>query len=292
MLNNRFIYQNTGILDHTHITHFTYSELETMCMDSGYGVVYMDGVYIAVGKNEFDISYADVEPEIAQLLKKRPLGELYQHIIEIKKKEYLKNNPQKIDNRLGNRKDFTVLCEEQQDVVGVNEELTNDRIIKILCENPNYFFETNDELCSLRTHINELYAANTDLQNVEALRTRIQEYQEEVREKNKHIQELLSEEEKKSQRIVELQIGEEERNNHIKRLDEEIVQLNRSLEEKVRELSELMENERWNSAVGQEYIATLKQNILELQEAILDRGQILENATLSNLDESTVRYTF
>ena len=224
MLKNHFIYQNTGILDHTHIKHFTYSELETMCINSGYGVVYMDGVYIAVGKNEFDISYADVEPEIARMLKKRPLGELYQHIVEIKKKEYLEEFPQKIENRLGNRKDFTVLCEERREVISTDEELTNEKVIRILCENPNYFFETNDEIGDLRTQLNEVYAAQENLEEVVKLRTRIQQYQEEVRTKNKHIQELLLEEDRNSQRIIELQTEEASRNEHIGKLDEEVAQ--------------------------------------------------------------------
>ena len=104
-------------------------------------------------------------------------------------------------------------------------------------------------------------------------------------ERNIHIQKLDTEIKTKDTRIVQLQQGEEERNSHIKKLDDEITQLSSSLEDKIREINELMENEQWKTEIGKDYIATLKQNILELQQAIAEREQKI--ATLQFLSDHT-----
>ena len=259
LLNNQFIYQSTGILDFTHVRHFTFNEVEKMCISSGYGVVYMDGVYIAVGKNEFDVSYADVAPEIAEALRKRPLGELYQHILEIKKSEYVAENDIKIENCIGKFNDYTSLYlqdlnKEADDNSGVNRE-----VIEAICCNPNKFFVNNDEVAKLRLELNELYLADPERNDILELKKQLSKCYEETKSKDN--------------RIVALQNAEEDRNNHIKTLDEQIntkdariLELQAEVEEKNARIKELVDD----------IDAKLEQQISQYEEKVKGLEQQIE----------------
>lgn len=227
LLKNHFIYQSTGILDLTHIHHFTFSELQTTCMEAGYAVTYMDAVYIAVGKNEFPDTYADIDPMIAAALKQRPLGEVYQHIVEIKREEYVKQNEIKIENCIGKPAVYTDTIIEE--LIGNSDIDDRRRVLKILSDNPNVFFENNSEISRMRKEINDLYAAN-ETEDQYFLIQRVGELQEEEKVKNHYIEQLQKEIEEKDRRIVELQDAEEERNNHIRKLDKEIAEKNHYIE--------------------------------------------------------------
>ncbi len=241
LLNNRFIYQDTGILDYSHLHHFTFTELQNLVESMGYLSVYLDATYISVGKNEFDISYKDVDPLIAELLKTRPFGEVYQHIIEIKKKEYVEANNIEIENRLGMPKEYVPISEQDM------QETTNstEDIMDILLKDPNFFFSTNEEISRLRLEINDLYNAIPQIENVKNIRNRLFEMQQEVKEKNNHIRVLQNEIDDRNKQITNLQNGieeekhskdyyisqlqseVEERNLHIKKLDGQIIEIER-----------------------------------------------------------------
>ncbi len=227
LLRNHFIYQSTGILDYTHIHFFTFSELQAMCMQAGFSVTYMDAVYIGVGKNEFPDTYADIDPMIAEALRKRPLGEVYQHILEIKQDAYVKQHKIKIENCIGNPVAYTNAIVEEL----VREDCSEDRqrVVKLLTENPNAFFETNGEIARMRKEINDLCASG-DAEDHYLLVHRVDELQEEIKQKNQYIEKLQGEITEKDRRIVELQEEEEDRNLHIQKLDAEIAEKNRYIE--------------------------------------------------------------
>ena len=293
LLKNQFIYQSTGILDYTHVRHFTYAEIEKLCMDCGYSVIYMDGVYISVGKNEFDVSYGDIDPLFADMLKKRPFGEIYQHILEIKQKEYVIENDIKIQNCLTSSADFADLFYDEVDTDSQSSENDRDKMIQLLCNCPNRFFATNNEVARMRLEMNEMYAAQEELTHIMELRRRIYEYQEEVRIKNRHIEKLDSEAEKYSLQIVDLQKEIEERNDHIKKLDQtiasdtvllqeqknlqaELEEKNCSQEERLasqkRHIERLLETERAHKEEIQKY----RQNAETLQQIIRNKEGHIE----------------
>ena len=258
LLNNEFIYQSTGILDYTHVRHFTFGELVKLCTNAGFGVVYMDAVYIGVGKNEFDVSYADLEPQLAAFLRKRPFGEVYQHILEIRKKEYVENNKIEVQNCLGTPKDYAELAVEVGEEQNADD--VNGQTMELLSQNPNLFFATNEEIARLRLEINEMYHAIPELEQVVRLRRRVQEYQEEVRGKNNHIRVLINENEqnqKATGQIVRLEAL-------VKEKDLQIAQLESRSEETEQQLRLLQKEknvlEREVSA-HKEQIAVLEQTV-------------------------------
>ena len=242
LLKNQFIYQNTGILDYTHVRHYTFSEIEKLCTDAGFGVVYMDAVYIGVGKNEFDISYVDVDPAIAQALKNRPLGEVYQHILEIKKKEYVDRRKIKIENRLGMQNSYTDLVEKKIRDYYSEEDTENQRLIGILCQEPNLFFEPNNEIGRLRLEINEMYSAEENLRKTVDLQGTIDAYRDEIKEKNQHIQSLIQEGKIKDQRIITLQEEEQRRNEHIAVLDSQVNEKDKRIAALNSQIDEMIKN--------------------------------------------------
>ncbi len=195
LLQNQFLYQNTGILDYTHVHHFTFSELERMCNDAGYGMVYLDATYIGVGKNEFDIFYEDIDPLIAEILRRRPFGEVYQHITEIKKKEFLQENSVKIENCLGLNPTY------DSTLVEGGEEAT-EAMPKVDPLTLNELYSNNDEIARLRLQINDMYAAQENLEEAYQLVKKNYAYQVEVRQKNHHIRVLLQESEEMKKQLV------------------------------------------------------------------------------------------
>ena len=87
LLNNRFKYTSTGIMDNTHVHFYTRENADNLVKDAGLFVEKRYATYTQVGKNEFDNSYEDVNPELSHLLKTRPFGEVYQYVYVISKNE-------------------------------------------------------------------------------------------------------------------------------------------------------------------------------------------------------------
>lgn len=273
LLKNHFIYQNTGILDHTHVKHFTYSEIGKLCTDSGYGIIYMDGVYIGVGRNEFDISYSDIDPMLAEMLKKRPFGEVYQHILEIKQKEYIEENHIKIENCLGTSMDHAGLfCTEEVMHTDSNKK-ENERILDILQSNPNYYFADNFEISRLRLEINELYLSQPELENTKQLRERIYECQEEIKIKNRHIFKLDREIEEKEVVIQSLEV---EKREVIQSLEMEKREMLQSCQKKIQELELQLEMHKKKSEELEEKVNGLEAEAEVLKEKIRNQEGHIE----------------
>lgn len=84
LLNNKFTYQDTGLLDNTHIRFFTKNSLDDFIKTCGLEIEYETGIYINPKDTEFKCLYP--ESTVSNILKDREYGEVYQFIIEAKEK--------------------------------------------------------------------------------------------------------------------------------------------------------------------------------------------------------------
>lgn len=91
LMNDRFQYAETGLLDSTHIHFFTYHSLVQMIRDSGYYAEEILPVYSRVGDNEIAAKYTDVPISVERFLRKRAAGSVYQFVCRIGRKENQKN---------------------------------------------------------------------------------------------------------------------------------------------------------------------------------------------------------
>lgn len=83
LLKNRFEYTSTGIMDNTHVHFYTKESLDEFVDKCGLYIDKRYATYTQVGKNEFKNSYDDVASMIAEMLKKRKYGEVYQYVYVI-----------------------------------------------------------------------------------------------------------------------------------------------------------------------------------------------------------------
>ncbi len=239
LLNNRFIYGNTGILDYTHLHHFTFIEIQKLVDECRLKPVYMDATYIAVGKNEFDVSYGDVDPYIEEILRKRPFGEVYQHILEVKKESFVENNQIAVDNRLGAPLSF--VSREGDNSENFSKDF-KDETDEILSRNPNFFFRSNEEIARLRLELNDLYNLTGEEAAYKEAMERIASLQHDLDRRNSMLSKAGEEERLKDERIRILQEEQEERNSHIKVLDKEIERYIEEIKDLRDETEELKNN--------------------------------------------------
>lgn len=240
LLNNHLMYQNTGLLDYSHVRFYTYSEVERLYKESGYGAVYLDATYVGVGKNEFDIQYSDTDPLISECLKKRPLGEVYQYLAELKKQSYVDNHQIIVENCLGDpivyEDSKTIYCKESEGNL------------------PNGLYATNTEIARLRLEINDLYNTIPEIGNTLTLRRMIEQMQSEVHEKNIHIRNLIQEIEQKDEQIGNQQVQIEQKDEQISnqqvqigQKDEQLIKIQNDLkdmytQEQVDDLKQIIRN--------------------------------------------------
>lgn len=92
LINSRFNYQRTGLLDDTHIKFFTYESFKKMLDGIGLFKSKEFATYSKVGENEFNNSFNDVSKYIEKEFIKRPKGNVYQYVYEIKSDTCLGNN--------------------------------------------------------------------------------------------------------------------------------------------------------------------------------------------------------
>jgi 2-polyprenyl-3-methyl-5-hydroxy-6-metoxy-1,4-benzoquinol methylase len=83
LFNDKFTYREVGLLDSTHLKFFTLHSL--LDMIDGVGLLVRDRIDLlnAVHCTEFNNSYEDVPPEVAEFLRQRELGEVYQFVLEL-----------------------------------------------------------------------------------------------------------------------------------------------------------------------------------------------------------------
>ena len=87
LINNKFEYQELGILDSTHLRFFCQDTLEQLVKDTGYAAVEKSYTRASVGANFIENSYDDVEYQVANALKLRNNAEIFQFTYKLKKRE-------------------------------------------------------------------------------------------------------------------------------------------------------------------------------------------------------------
>lgn len=80
LLNDRFNYNATGILDNTHLRFFTRQSFERMVLDAGWAIVGEKTKNIRVGETEINNSYNGLPKGIYKELVHRPQGDIYQYM--------------------------------------------------------------------------------------------------------------------------------------------------------------------------------------------------------------------
>ena len=85
LLNDEFMYSETGLLDRTHVHFFTYESLVKTVADSGYYINEIVPIYSRVGDNEIPATYAQVPVSLERYLRQRKTGYVYQFVCKISK---------------------------------------------------------------------------------------------------------------------------------------------------------------------------------------------------------------
>ncbi|GHV77832.1 hypothetical protein AGMMS49942_26530 [Spirochaetia bacterium] len=96
LIRNKFIYRTTGLLDYTHLRHFTYDSLCELVGKCGLVPYIQDGTVIQLSESEFNNDYRDVPPAVEMELAKKEFGTVYQFIFICVKHDYYKYNSDSI----------------------------------------------------------------------------------------------------------------------------------------------------------------------------------------------------
>lgn len=83
LLDNKFEYKPTGLLDNTHIRFWTYDNIENMLKKLSLKVDIKYATYTQVGFNEFKNTYEDLKRINPMELKSRRMGEIYQFVYKV-----------------------------------------------------------------------------------------------------------------------------------------------------------------------------------------------------------------
>lgn len=83
LINDRFQYTSTGLLDNTHIKFFTRQSFIAMAEKVGWSIVSESAKYIRVGEHEIVNSYSDVPKEVYKALINRDSGNVYQYMFTL-----------------------------------------------------------------------------------------------------------------------------------------------------------------------------------------------------------------
>jgi len=86
LLQDKFEYRETGILDKTHVKFFTHNSLRQMIEKIGLSISKEFNAVNVVSNTEFNNSYSQLPEEVSLFLKSREYGEVYQFVWELKKK--------------------------------------------------------------------------------------------------------------------------------------------------------------------------------------------------------------
>ncbi|WHH57416.1 methyltransferase domain-containing protein [Petroclostridium sp. X23] len=96
LINNKFEYKKTGLLDDTHIHFFTKHSLDQLLESSDMVVEKEEAIYNNVEDTEFNISFADVEGNVAEALQNRRFANVYQYVFSAIKRSYYEKNKNNI----------------------------------------------------------------------------------------------------------------------------------------------------------------------------------------------------
>jgi len=85
LLNDKFDYREVGLLDNSHIRFFTEKSLKEMIEKVGLKIHKAMNAKNIVENTEFKNSYSDIPEEVANFLKNRPNGDIYQFVWSLSK---------------------------------------------------------------------------------------------------------------------------------------------------------------------------------------------------------------
>lgn len=86
LMNDKFEYRPTGLLDNTHIRFFTNTSLRNMVEDAGLLITKEMNTHCAIEHTEFRNSIDNVPGNVGRFLNKRKFGDTYQFVWELKVK--------------------------------------------------------------------------------------------------------------------------------------------------------------------------------------------------------------
>jgi 2-polyprenyl-3-methyl-5-hydroxy-6-metoxy-1,4-benzoquinol methylase len=85
LLNGKFEYREVGLLDNTHIRFFTRVSLQRMINEAGFEIEHCFDAHNIVENTELGNSYNDVPEHVAEYLRQRPDGDVYQYVWSLRK---------------------------------------------------------------------------------------------------------------------------------------------------------------------------------------------------------------
>lgn len=91
LLKNKFDYTTTGLMDSTHVHFYTAASLDRFVSQCGLYVEKRCATYTQVGLNEFENTYGELPEKLANMLKTRKYGEVYQYVYIISKRPDAQN---------------------------------------------------------------------------------------------------------------------------------------------------------------------------------------------------------
>lgn len=92
LLNQRFDYQKTGLLDNTHIHFFTKETIKEMFLRSGYHMISCKGTFAEPYNTELEMNFEGLPQSVIDYLSSRDYGNLYQVLCEFSLNETLETN--------------------------------------------------------------------------------------------------------------------------------------------------------------------------------------------------------
>lgn len=107
LYNNSLNYTDTGILDRTHVHHFTYKNLCTLISEAGFDIIYENCISCPTGCSEQCLNDEPVMTDFLRVLDERELGEVYQYVFRIvpkgkgtNRESHIRNNCDILERRV------------------------------------------------------------------------------------------------------------------------------------------------------------------------------------------------
>lgn len=148
MLNDKFEYDDAGLLDRTHIHFFSYASFLKMAEECGLFICDTASIYSRVGNNEIANSFEDVPIEVANYLRKRVHGSIYQYVVNLSVSDIgiveKKTGVKGLEIEAYEQLETQCFCKESME----SEYSDNKRVKKLYYENEKVCFEV--ELAELQ----------------------------------------------------------------------------------------------------------------------------------------------